>query len=70
MLSIRLSSDLENRLVNLADKTGRAKSYYIRKAIEHFLDEEEEYYLAINRLERNNSRISLKEVERQLGLED
>jgi RHH-type transcriptional regulator, rel operon repressor / antitoxin RelB len=70
MITIRLPEQLENRLVVLAEKTGRPKSYYVRQAIQGFLDAEEDYLLAINRLEKNNPRISLEDLEKKLGLEN
>ena len=70
MLNIRLSDQIEQRLVNLSKVTGRTKSYYARQAIESFLDAEEDYLLAISRLERKNPRVSLDDLEDQLGLDD
>ncbi len=69
MLALRLSPEIEQRLEKLAQKTGRTKSYYAKKAITEFLQDEEDYLLALTRLEKGNPRISLEEVERQLGLE-
>ena len=70
MLTIRLNNDLENRLIALSQKTGRPKSYYVRQAIQAFLEEKEDYLLAISRLEKNNPRILLAELEKKLGLDD
>lgn len=70
MLSIRLPEELEDRLAALSQKTGRPKSFYAKKAIENFLNAEEDYLLAISRLEGKNPRLSLEELEKQLGLED
>lgn len=70
MLNVRLPENLEHRLANLSTKTGRPKSYYVRQAIQSFLDAEEDYFLALSRLEKNNPRLSLKELEQQLDLED
>lgn len=69
MLASRLPPEIEQRLEELARKTGRTKSYYAKKAITEFLQDEEDYLLALTRLEKHNPRISLEEVERQLGLE-
>ena len=69
MLALRLSPEIEQRLEKLAQETGRTKSYYAKKAITEFLQDEEDYLLALTRLEKNNPRLSLEEVERQLGLE-
>ncbi|MFC1239698.1 TraY domain-containing protein [Treponema vincentii] len=46
MLALRLKPKLENRLANLAKKTGRTKTFYAIKAIEQQLDDMEDYYLA------------------------
>ena len=70
MLTIRLNDDVENRLTTLSQKTGRPKSYYVRQAIQRYLEEKEDYLLAISRLEKKNHRISIKELEKKLGLAD
>ena len=70
MLALRLPNDLEKRLDALAKKTGRSKSYYARLAIEEFLQDQEDYLLAINRLEKDLPGIPIDEVERRLGLVD
>lgn len=69
MLAVRLSNDVENRIAVLSQKTGRSKSYYVRKAIEEFLNDEEDYLLALARLEENNKRIPFDEVKRLVELE-
>lgn len=69
MLGIRLEPELEQRLEELARETGRSKSYYAKQAIREFLDDREDYLLGIAALERNEPRISLEELERELGLE-
>ncbi len=46
MLALRLKPELESRLTNLANKTGRTKTFYATKAIEQQLDDIEDYYLA------------------------
>lgn len=70
MLAIRLPKEIEERLEELARKTGRSKSYYVRQAILEHLDDLEDYYLAVERLEQNLPGIPLDEVERRLGLQD
>ena len=63
MLAIRLPQDIEQRLTKLAAKTGRTKTYYARQAILHYLDDLEDTYLALKRLERPARRWTLEEVE-------
>jgi predicted DNA-binding protein len=45
MLAIRLSEDTEARLENLAEATGRSKSFYARAAIDAYLQHLEDMYL-------------------------
>ncbi len=51
MLAVRLPEAMEDRLANLANRTGRTKSFYVREAIAEYLDDLEDIYLAENRLE-------------------
>ncbi len=67
MLALRLTEDIENRLDLLARRTGRTKSYYAREAILRHLDEIEDAYLALDRLERGGPRLSLDEVEQEFA---
>ena len=68
MLTVRLSPKLEARLSRLARRTGRPKAYYAKKAIAEFLDEQEDYLIAIARLEEDLPAIPLAEAVKQLGL--
>lgn len=74
MVVIRISEDIETRLDNLAKRTGRTKTYYVREAIEAHLADLEEAYLAENVLEKIRSGqeklISLEEVVAQYDLDD
>jgi hypothetical protein len=47
-----------------------AKAYSAKKAIAEFLDKQEDYLIAVSRLEDNLPSILLDEVVRQLGLDD
>jgi RHH-type rel operon transcriptional repressor/antitoxin RelB len=69
MFSVRLSPKLEARLNRLAKRTGRTKAYYAKKAIEEFLEEQEDYFIALSRLEEKLPGIPLEEVVKKLGLE-
>lgn len=74
MLAIRLTPDIEKRLTALAKKTGRSKTYYAREAIQEYLDDLEDYYLAeaaMQKLRQGKPRTyTLEEVIEKLGLED
>jgi RHH-type rel operon transcriptional repressor/antitoxin RelB len=70
MLAIRLSKEIEDRLTKLALKTGRSKTFYATQAILKHIDDLEDYYLAVARLEKNLPAISFQEMEQRLGLAD
>ncbi len=68
MLAIRLPEDIEARLADLAVNTGRTKTFYVKEAILEHLDEIEDKYLAIKRLENPNKRWTLDELEQEKQL--
>jgi RHH-type transcriptional regulator, rel operon repressor / antitoxin RelB len=63
MLALRLPPDIEERLAELARKTGRTKSYYAREAILEHLGDLEDAYIAGQRLKPGRARVSLEEIE-------
>ena len=73
-VSLRLPSDLNQRLSYLAEQTGRSKTFYMLEAIKQHLDDLEYLYLSEQRLldVRAGRSIthSLDDVERSLGLAD
>ena len=70
--AVRLPDELNERLMSLANRTGRTASYYLREALEEYIDEMEDIYLAEQALAQVRSgeqrTYSLDEVERELGL--
>lgn len=68
MLAIRLDAEIEERLNRLAKKTGRTKTYYAREAILEHLEDIEDTYLAIERLEKPEKLYTMEEAKRELGL--
>ncbi len=70
MLGVRLEPDLERRLDALARKTGRTKSYYAREAIREYVDDREDYELAVAASRDAAPHIGLEELIRKYGLED
>lgn len=73
-VSLRLPSDLNERLSHLAEQTGRSKTFYMLEAIKQHLDDLEDLYLAEQRLldvrAGRSKTHSLDDVERSLGLAD
>ena len=72
MLTVRLPDEIDNRLTALAEQTGRPKSYYVREALENYLEDLEDLYTAetVYRrvLEGKEDISALEEVEKRLGL--
>ncbi len=73
-ITVRLPEGLQQRLNHLAIQTGRAKSYYVKEALEAYLEELEELLLANAVLERvrtgKEKTHSLEEVMHELNLEN
>jgi RHH-type rel operon transcriptional repressor/antitoxin RelB len=68
-LSLRLSDELFQRLNRLTKKTRRTKSSFIQEIIEESLEDFEDGYTALERLNEKNARyLTMEEVERELGL--
>ena len=66
--SVRLSAATAKRLDRLAKVIDRPKSQLINKALEEYLEEYEDYLIAIGRLnDKNDKIISEKEIRKKLG---
>ncbi|MEX2579278.1 MAG: TraY domain-containing protein [Verrucomicrobiales bacterium] len=68
MATVRLDSETEKRLEQLARKTGRTKSFYLRKALQEHLDDIEDYYLGMLALENTERTYTGEKAKRELGL--
>lgn len=66
MLAVRVPNSVEKRLDKLAKLTGRPKSFYVRQALATHLDEIEDAYTALYRLENPTRRWTLEELEQGL----
>ncbi len=66
--AVRLNPRLEDRLERLAKRTGRSKSLYIRRALEEFLDDQEDYLIALQRLEEDLPPIPWEAALNELNL--
>ena len=69
MLAIRLPEEIESRLAALAARTGRTKTFYAREAILEYIDDMEDKYIAISRLENPGKRWTLDELAQDLDLD-
>ncbi len=69
MLSVRLPEDIERRLVEIARKTGRTKTYYVREALLMHLEEIEDIHLAEERLSKPAQRWTHDDLEAGVDME-
>ena len=68
-INVRISDEIAERLVRLSEKTKRTKSFYLKDMLEKYIDEYEDAYLALDRLNDKNAKYyTTEEVEAELGL--
>ena len=68
-IAVRLNKELHQRLTDLATQTGRSKSFYIKCALAQYIEDMEDTYLAINRIENSEGRVSMEEAKRILDVD-
>ncbi|MBE8190455.1 MAG: ribbon-helix-helix protein, CopG family [Candidatus Thioglobus sp.] len=69
MLSVRLDKTTQTKLDNLAHTTKRSKSFFIKAALDNYLDDMVDYYDAQKRSQDNKRNlISVDELEKSLDL--
>jgi RHH-type rel operon transcriptional repressor/antitoxin RelB len=69
VLPVRLTPEMEDELERLCRETQRSKSYFVRKALEEFLEEESLYRIALERWEnRDDAIITAEEMHERLGI--
>ena len=69
-IAIRLPEELESKLSALAKRTKRSKSFYVREAVESYLEDVEDYYLGMEVLETPGRIYSLEEARKACELDD
>lgn len=72
-VSLRLPDDVATRLQQLAERTGRRKTFYMVEAIHRHLDDLEDLYLAEKNLIEvragRSTTVPLEEVMKRYGME-
>ena len=73
MLAVRLPEELEQKLQFLSEETHRSKSYYVKLALEEFLEDRADYLIALARYEEHlrdkKKAIPLDEIIKKYGPE-
>ena len=68
-IAVRLNKELHQRLSDLATQTGRSKSFYVKRALAQYMEDMEDTYLAIDRIENSEGRVSMEEAKRILDVD-
>jgi RHH-type rel operon transcriptional repressor/antitoxin RelB len=60
-ISVRLPEELAEKLEQLAESLDRSKTYIIKRALQEYLEEYEDYLVALHRLnDKDDEIVSLK----------
>lgn len=67
-VSVRLPEEVAKKLDELAKALERSRTYIVTKAIQEYLEEYEDYLLALNRLhDKDDAIVSEKELVKSLA---
>lgn len=68
-LTLRVGEQLDRKLRQLAKETERPKSYFIKKALELYLQEYEDYQIALSRrADKDDEIMSMAQMRKALGV--
>jgi len=69
MLSVRLNEEMQSKLDRLAAATKRPKSFFVKEALENYLDDMVDYYEVQSRSQDSSRNlISVEELEKALNV--
>jgi RHH-type rel operon transcriptional repressor/antitoxin RelB len=69
ILSLRIPKVLDEKLKEIAKKTDRTRSYLVRKALEEYLEDLEDYLIAFERYTREDKEyLTTEEFKRYLEI--
>ena len=69
MLSVRLNEEMQSKLDRLSSATKRPKSFFVKEALENYLDDMVDYYEVQSRSQDNaRNLISVEELEKALNV--
>jgi RHH-type rel operon transcriptional repressor/antitoxin RelB len=66
-VSVRLPEDIANRLEELAKSLDRPKTYIVTKALREYLEEYEDYLVALHRLNDKDDKLVAEKELVKLG---
>ena len=69
VLTLRLDEQMDRKLQKLAKESERPRSYFIKKALELYLQEYEDYEIALaRRADKDDEILTLAQVRKALGV--
>ena len=69
MLTVRLPKEMQERVERLAKATKRPKSFFVKEALNNYLDDMEDYYEVLKRVnDKDRELITLDELKEALEL--
>ena len=69
IITVNIPDEIQKRLEKLSSKTKRPKSFYIKDMLEKYLEEYEDAFLALDRLNEKNAKYyTTEEVEKLLEI--
>ena len=68
-LTLRVEDQIHRKLQRLAKETERPKSYFIKKALELYLQEYEDYQIALaRRADKDDEILTMAQMRKALGV--
>ena len=68
-LTLRVEDQLDRKLQRLAKETERPKSYFIKKALELYLQEYDDYQIALaRRADKDEEILTMTQMRKALGV--
>ena len=61
---------IDSTFLSFSKQTGRSKSFYVKRAIAQYMEDMEDTYLAIDRIENSEGRVSMEEAKRILDVDN
>ena len=69
-VTTKIPDEVNKALTNLANEINRSKGYIIQRAIQNYLEEKTDILIALSRIEKGESTISLEDIEKKYELEN
>lgn len=67
-IGFRVPDELEVLLTNISESTNKPKSFHLKKALEQYVEEVEDYLEGMSVLKSKNKTYTLEEVKKRLGI--